>query len=202
MQTTMSRGTLNLLLAAALLALGAVAWYKPGAATKPEGEPAFPGVAGATLIRATNTAPGMSWTLERSAGGEWALTAPFHLPTEPAVMAALFRDRPDAVRATRAIAERCAFTLANLGYTFPDYDVPPGETIAYEYISSYWVQPTGEAEATLDAPADQEDTLLFPRLLLVRGLKLSFLRARGTWRRWARSCSTCRATSASTRAAW
>lgn len=61
----------------------------------------------------------------------------------------------------------------------PSGDVPPGETIAYEYISSYWVQPTGEAEATLDAPADQEDTLLFPRLLLVRGLKLSFLRARG-----------------------
>src|SRR4029079_5210904 len=40
----------------------------------------------------------------------------------------LFRAMPAAVRATRAIAERCAFTLANLGYTFPDYDVPPGET--------------------------------------------------------------------------
>ena len=37
----------------------------------------------------------------------------------PAVMAALFRDRPDAVRATRAIAERCAFTLADLGYSLP-----------------------------------------------------------------------------------
>ena len=35
---------------------------------------------------------------------------------------------PAAVRATRDIAERCAFTLANLGYTFPDYDVPDGET--------------------------------------------------------------------------
>jgi error-prone DNA polymerase len=46
----------------------------------------------------------------------------------PAEMARLFRDLPAALRATRAIAERCAFTLANLGYTFPDYDVPPGET--------------------------------------------------------------------------
>jgi error-prone DNA polymerase len=46
----------------------------------------------------------------------------------PAEMQRLFRDLPAAVRATRAIAERCAFTLANLGYTFPDYDVPPGET--------------------------------------------------------------------------
>ena len=34
-------------------------------------------------------------------------------------MAALFRDRPAAVRATRAIAERCAFTLADLGYQLP-----------------------------------------------------------------------------------
>ncbi|HXU06475.1 MAG TPA: PHP domain-containing protein, partial [Polyangia bacterium] len=43
-------------------------------------------------------------------------------------MQLLFRDLPAAVCATRAIAERCAFTLANLGYAFPDYDVPPGET--------------------------------------------------------------------------
>jgi error-prone DNA polymerase len=46
----------------------------------------------------------------------------------PAAMAALFRDRPDAVRNTRAIAERCAFTLADLGYVFPRYPVGPGET--------------------------------------------------------------------------
>jgi error-prone DNA polymerase len=46
----------------------------------------------------------------------------------PATMAALFRDRPDAVRATRAIAERCTFTLADLGYVFPTYPVGPGET--------------------------------------------------------------------------
>ena len=46
----------------------------------------------------------------------------------PAVMASLFRDRPDAVRATRAIAERCQFTLADLGYQFPVYPVGPGES--------------------------------------------------------------------------
>ncbi|HEY7373600.1 MAG TPA: error-prone DNA polymerase, partial [Polyangia bacterium] len=46
----------------------------------------------------------------------------------PAELQRLFGDLPAAVRATRAIAERCAFTLANLGYVFPDYDVPPGET--------------------------------------------------------------------------
>ncbi len=41
---------------------------------------------------------------------------------------ALFADRPAAVRATRAIAERCQFSLADLGYTFPRYAVPDGET--------------------------------------------------------------------------
>jgi error-prone DNA polymerase len=46
----------------------------------------------------------------------------------PAVMAALFRDRPRALAATREIAQRCAFTLADLGYTFPRYPVPDGET--------------------------------------------------------------------------
>jgi error-prone DNA polymerase len=46
----------------------------------------------------------------------------------PREMAALFRDQPAAVRATRAIAERCAFTLADLGYAFPSYPVPEGES--------------------------------------------------------------------------
>jgi len=43
-------------------------------------------------------------------------------------MAALFRDHPGALAATRRIAEQCEFTLANLGYRFPDYPLPPGET--------------------------------------------------------------------------
>jgi error-prone DNA polymerase len=43
-------------------------------------------------------------------------------------MAALFRDRPAAVRATLDIAARCAFSLADLGYTFPRYPVPAGES--------------------------------------------------------------------------
>ena len=53
--------------------------------------------------------------------------AEHHLKS-PAEMAALFRDLPAAVRATRAIAERCAFTLADLGYRFPTFPAPAGET--------------------------------------------------------------------------
>jgi error-prone DNA polymerase len=56
----------------------------------------------------------------------------------PAVMQALMRDRPAAVRATRAIAERCAFTLADLGYTFPTYPVAPGETQQSLLVKLAW----------------------------------------------------------------
>jgi error-prone DNA polymerase len=38
----------------------------------------------------------------------------------PAEMEEIFRDLPEAVRSTREIAERCAFTLEDLGYEFPD----------------------------------------------------------------------------------
>ncbi len=43
-------------------------------------------------------------------------------------MAALFRDNPDAVSRTRELADRLQYTMADLGYSFPDYPVPPGET--------------------------------------------------------------------------
>src|SRR5438093_11308888 len=43
----------------------------------------------------------------------------------PAEMAALFRDMPDAIRQSRRIAARCAFTLADLGYRFPALPLPP-----------------------------------------------------------------------------
>ena len=46
----------------------------------------------------------------------------------PAQMAALFRDLPHAIAATRELADRLQYTMADLGYRFPDYPVPPGET--------------------------------------------------------------------------
>jgi len=46
----------------------------------------------------------------------------------PADTARRFADRPAWVRATRAVAERCAFGLADLGYRFPTFPTPPGVT--------------------------------------------------------------------------
>ena len=48
----------------------------------------------------------------------------------PAQMADLFADMPHAVQRTRDLADRLQFTMADLGYRFPEYPVPPGETQA------------------------------------------------------------------------
>ncbi len=64
-----------------------------------------------------------------AAGRRLAVNAEEHLHTREAI-AARFGDRPEWVLATRAIAERCAFTLEHLGYRFPEFPIPPGETQA------------------------------------------------------------------------
>ncbi len=43
-------------------------------------------------------------------------------------MNALFADLPEAIGNTRDLAARLHFTLANLGYEFPRYPLPPGKT--------------------------------------------------------------------------
>jgi error-prone DNA polymerase len=48
----------------------------------------------------------------------------------PEMMAALFADRPDAIAGAHALADRLEYTMADLGYRFPEYPVPAGETMA------------------------------------------------------------------------
>ncbi len=43
-------------------------------------------------------------------------------------MAQVFRDLPDAVHQSGELALRLGFTLKDLGYRFPEYPLPPGET--------------------------------------------------------------------------
>jgi error-prone DNA polymerase len=47
----------------------------------------------------------------------------------PRKMAALFSDIPEAIAETVELSQRLNFTLAGLGYEFPKYPVPCGETI-------------------------------------------------------------------------
>jgi error-prone DNA polymerase len=65
-------------------------------------------------------------TLEEAGRALWA-NAERRLKS-PSEMAELFRDLPGAIAATGAIAERCGFKLCDLGYRFPSYPLPPGET--------------------------------------------------------------------------
>ncbi|PWU09528.1 MAG: error-prone DNA polymerase [Terriglobia bacterium] len=51
-----------------------------------------------------------------------------HVKT-PTEMARLFADLPEAIANTQEISSRLEFTLADLGYEFPRYPVPEGETM-------------------------------------------------------------------------
>jgi error-prone DNA polymerase len=63
-----------------------------------------------------------------AAGQLLAANAERYLKT-PAQMARLFADHSEAVTNTVRLAERLEFTLENLGYDFPKYRVPEGETM-------------------------------------------------------------------------
>lgn len=64
-------------------------------------------------------------------------------------------------------------------FLYPDTNTPGGYTIAYEYSSRYWVQPTGQSSATAEAPSASTDTLWYDSQLLIAGLKLAWKKERG-----------------------
>src|SRR5258708_19455780 len=53
-------------------------------------------------------------------------------------MYALFSDLPQAVANSVAIANEIDFTLENLGYEFPRFSVPPGETMDSHLENTTW----------------------------------------------------------------
>ena len=67
-------------------------------------------------------------TTVMEAGRLLARNAERHLKN-PLEMLKLFSDVPEAVAETVELSQRLDFTLAKLGYEFPKYPVPPGETI-------------------------------------------------------------------------
>jgi error-prone DNA polymerase len=67
-----------------------------------------------------------------SGGRLLSVNAERHLKS-PRQMQALFADRPDLLRNAESLAERLEFTLRDLGYRFPEYPVPPGETM-FSYL--------------------------------------------------------------------
>jgi error-prone DNA polymerase len=80
----------------------------------------------------------------------------------PDEMASLFVEYPDALANSVRIAERCTFDLTrDLGYSFPDYPVPEGETvdshlerICYEAARERYGRITPEVDARLREELD------------------------------------------------
>ena len=62
------------------------------------------------------------------AGRLLAVNSERHLKS-PAEMAHLFADLPEAIANTRAVSSRLEFSLNDLGYQFPEYPLPAGETV-------------------------------------------------------------------------
>ena len=63
---------------------------------------------------------------------------------------------------------------------YPDTNTPAGYDIAFEYNSAFWVSRTGAPDTTIaDEPTLSSDLVWFDPLLMIRGLKLAFLKAKG-----------------------
>ena len=71
------------------------------------------------------------------AGFRLAVNAERHLKA-PAEMARLFKNFPDAIARTVAIANACSFALDQLKYEYPDEPVPPGKTAQQHLADLTW----------------------------------------------------------------
>ncbi|HUS36794.1 MAG TPA: error-prone DNA polymerase [Verrucomicrobiae bacterium] len=107
-----------------------------------------------------------------------------HLKT-PAEMRDLFADMPEAIRNTVRLAERLEFSLDNLGYEFPKYPMPDGETMDHVlrqqvYAGAthrYGARLSGEVRAQLDRELNLIAQLGFAGYFLIVGDLVKFCRA-------------------------
>ncbi|HZU33607.1 MAG TPA: error-prone DNA polymerase, partial [Candidatus Angelobacter sp.] len=72
-----------------------------------------------------------------TAGHLLACNAERHIRT-PELMTKLFADVPDAIGNTSELSSRLQFTLKDLGYKFPNYPVPAGETMDSFLYARTW----------------------------------------------------------------
>ncbi|MFO7483742.1 MAG: error-prone DNA polymerase, partial [Oceanibaculum nanhaiense] len=86
---------------------------------------------------------------------------------DPAEMARLFRDRPDALRRSLEIVEACTFDLGDLRYEYPAEPVPPGETAQSALERLTW---EGAAKRYPDGVPDRVKASLHHELTLVAQL--------------------------------
>lgn len=53
------------------------------------------------------------------------------------------------------------------------------QTVAFEYLSNYWVASSGSSQGDQDKPEADDDTILLDPLLMTAALKLAWLKAKG-----------------------
>ena len=107
-----------------------------------------------------------------TAGRLLARNAECHLKS-PAAMRALFADIPRAIANTLELSSRLEFTLNDLGYEFPRYPVPEGETMISflrERTREGWQSRYGRAEAERKKRARRQ---IERELNLIEKLKLA-----------------------------
>src|SRR5271169_6350370 len=88
-------------------------------------------------------------------------------------MRALFADHPEAITNTVELSARLEFTLNDLGYEFPRYPVPEGETMMSflrERTREGWQSRYGRADAELKKRARRQ---IERELNLIEKLKLA-----------------------------
>ena len=106
---------------------------------------------------------------------------------DPRRMQALFADIPEAVDNTARLADRIEFTLANLGYRFPDHPVPAGETqdsflrkMAYFGAQQRYGSVVGPVRRQIDRELALIAKLGFSGYFLIVWDLCSFVRDRGS----------------------
>ncbi len=102
-------------------------------------------------------------------------------------MGKLFADLPEAVLNTERLAERLGFTLANLGYRFPDHPVPGGESqdsflrkMAYFGAQQRYGSVAGEVRRQIDGDLALIAKLVFSGYFLIVWDLCAFARERGS----------------------
>jgi error-prone DNA polymerase len=107
-----------------------------------------------------------------TAGRLLARNSERHLKS-PQEMQQLFADLPEAIRNTLELSSRLEFTLNDLGYEFPRYPVPEGETMNSFLRERAWEgfrQRYGRAEADMQTRARRQ---IERELALIEKLKLA-----------------------------
>ena len=120
-----------------------------------------------------------------AAGRRLAINGERHLKTA-AEMTTLFHDHPEAILNTRRLAEEIDFSLENLGYEFPSYDVPPGHSMETYLAEMTWRgmkeryrKPSAAVKAQITKELDLIHRLGFSGYFLIVWSLVSYCRGNG-----------------------